>query len=146
MKEVKLDFSPVYWLANGTIVPTTTTTTTSTSSTTTTHPSTTNKGLRNQSNEPKPLHEPPVVQMTSMGPIHSGPDSLENSLPSDTVDSNEIPDNLSEKHQKPNLAGITYNSGSSIASSTQIHLLLPLFNILFIILISKHFNFSSFDI
>uniref|UniRef100_A0A1B0FPQ9 Uncharacterized protein n=1 Tax=Glossina morsitans morsitans TaxID=37546 RepID=A0A1B0FPQ9_GLOMM len=107
LKEVKLEFSPVYWLENGTVIPTTTTSTTST----TTHATTTS------TDQPLPLHEPPVVQMKNMGPVHSGPDSLEKSM-LDSPASNEIPqnkpENLAEKHQKPALAGIGIKSIASL--------------------------------
>ncbi|XP_054736831.1 protein unzipped [Anastrepha obliqua] len=101
LKDVKLHFSPVYWIENGTIVPTTTTTST-TSTSTTTNPTTT-------SHEPVPMHEPPVVQLKDVGVTHSGPDSLEKSL-HDSPSSNEIPsdvpENLAAEQQKPSLAGI----------------------------------------
>lgn len=106
MKDVKLEFSPVYWIENGTFVPTTTTTST-TSTSTTTNPTTT-------SHEPVPMHEPPVVQVKNIGETHSGPDSLEKSL-HDSPLSNEIhsdvPENLAAEQQKPTLAGIAVTGG-----------------------------------
>ena len=53
MRDIKLEFSAVYWIENGTFIPTTTTTTTTTS--TTTEPTTTS------TKEPKPLTEPHII-------------------------------------------------------------------------------------
>lgn len=111
LKDVKVEFSPVYWIENGTVVPTTTTTSTTS---TTTHATTTSTG------NPAPIHEPPVVQIKDMGVTHSGPDSLENSM-LDSPTNNEIPqdkpENLAEKHQKPAMAGIGLPSSSTGASA-----------------------------
>lgn len=52
LRDIKLEFSPVYWIENGTFIPTTTTTTTTS---TTTEPTTTS------TKEPKPLTEPQIV-------------------------------------------------------------------------------------
>ncbi|XP_037949224.1 protein unzipped [Teleopsis dalmanni] len=110
LKDVKLEYSPMYWEKNGTIVPTTTTSTTST----TTHATTTSTG------EPAPMHEPPVVHVKDIGESHSGPDSLEKSLhdsPDSNEVSNEVPENM--KHQKPALAGIGVTDKNS---ATALHM------------------------
>ncbi|XP_055624570.1 protein unzipped [Toxorhynchites rutilus septentrionalis] len=51
MEDVKIEFSPIYWIENGTLVPTTTTTTTTTT-TSTTEPTTTNEAV--------PIHNTPI--------------------------------------------------------------------------------------
>uniref|UniRef100_A0A1I8NMY9 Protein unzipped n=1 Tax=Stomoxys calcitrans TaxID=35570 RepID=A0A1I8NMY9_STOCA len=105
LKDVKLEFSAVYWFENGTFVPTTTTTSTTS---TTTHATTT-------TGNPTPIHEPPVVLMKDMGDSNSAPGSM-----LDAPASNEIPqdkpDNLAEHHQKPAVAGVglPHNAGSAI--------------------------------
>uniref|UniRef100_A0A0A1XP79 Protein unzipped n=1 Tax=Zeugodacus cucurbitae TaxID=28588 RepID=A0A0A1XP79_ZEUCU len=108
LKDVKLEFSPVYWIENGTFVPTTTTTST-TSTSTTTNPTTT-------SHEPVPMHEPPVVQVKNIGETHSGPDSLEKTLhdsPMNNEIPSEVPENLAAEQQKPTLAGIAVTVDNS---------------------------------
>ncbi|XP_067627487.1 protein unzipped [Eurosta solidaginis] len=107
LKDVKLEFSPVYWIENGTLIPTTTTTST-TSTSTTTNPTTT-------SHEPVPMHQPPVVQVKNIGVTHSGPDSLEKTMhdsPSSNEIPNDVPDNLATEQHKPSLAGIAATGGS----------------------------------
>lgn len=113
LKDVKLELTNPYWIENGTFVPVSSTTSTTS---TTTHATTTSAGT------PTPIHEPPVVQMTNMGPVHSGPDSLEKSMKDEPSSSNEIPqdkpENIAAKHQNVALAGIgstTANNGASIA-------------------------------
>lgn len=115
MKDVKLEFSPVYWIENGTLVPTTTTTTT-TSTSTTTHATTTS------TNEPTPIHEPPLVHMKDKGVQHSGPDTLEKTLhdspSSNEVNSHEAPENMSSNPGKDvALAGFGVNAAGSIAAA-----------------------------
>lgn len=107
LKDVKMEFSPMYWIENGTVVPTTTTSTTSTTSTTT-HATTTS------TNEPTPIHEPPLVQMQNVGVVHSGPDSLEKTLSDDStaqneVNSHEAPENMSSK----DIARAGFGAGSA---------------------------------
>lgn len=97
----------MYWIENGTVVPTTTTSTTSTTSTTT-HATTTS------TNEPTPIHEPPLVQMQNVGVVHSGPDSLEKTLSDDStaqneVNSHEAPENMSSK----DIARAGFGAGSA---------------------------------
>ncbi|XP_017148771.1 protein unzipped [Drosophila miranda] len=129
LKEVKLEFSPVYWIENGTLVPTTTTTTT-TSTSTTTHATTTSTST----NEPTPINEPPLVHVKHMGEKHSGPDSLEKTLHdspgSNEVNSHEAPENMSSNPGKDvALAGFGVNAAGSIATagSACMTLLLTLF-------------------
>ncbi|KAH8257643.1 hypothetical protein KR038_004246 [Drosophila bunnanda] len=115
LKDVKLEFSPVYWIENGTLVPTTTTTTT-TSTSTTTHATTTS------TNEPTPIHEPPLVHMKDQGVQHSGPDTLEKTLhdspSSNEVNSHEAPENMSSNPGKDvALAGFGVNAAGSIAAA-----------------------------
>ncbi|XP_016947339.1 protein unzipped [Drosophila biarmipes] len=115
LKEVKLEFSPVYFIENGTIVPTTTTTTT-TSTSTTTHATTTS------TNEPTPINEPPLVHMKDQGVQHSGPDTLEKSLhdspSSNEVNSHEAPENMSSNPGKDvALAGFGGNAAGSISTA-----------------------------
>ncbi|KAH8354999.1 hypothetical protein KR093_003503 [Drosophila rubida] len=106
LKEVKMEFSPVYWIENGTVVPTTTTTSTTS---TTTHATTTS------TNEPTPINEPPLVRLEHVGVKHSGPDSLEKTLSDSTADNeintNEVPENMSSKDTA--LAGIGVSGQSS---------------------------------
>ncbi|XP_039481558.1 protein unzipped [Drosophila santomea] len=127
LKEVKLEFSPVYWIENGTLVPTTTTTTT-TSTSTTTHATTTS------TKEPTPINEPPLVHMKDNGVQHSGPDTLEKTLhdspSSNELNSHEAPENMSSNPAKDvALAGFGVNAAGStfIAGSTSLTLLLTLF-------------------
>lgn len=127
LKEVKLEFSPVYFIENGTIVPTTTTTTT-TSTSTTTHATTTS------TNEPTPINEPPLVHMKDQGVQHSGPDTLEKTLhdspSSNEVNSHEAPENMSSNPGKDvALAGFGGNAAGSIstAGSAFLTLLLMVF-------------------
>lgn len=54
MEDVKIEFSPIYWIENGTLVPTTTTTTTTTT-TSTTEATTTN--------EPVPITDTPIADL-----------------------------------------------------------------------------------
>ena len=107
---MKLELTNPYWIENGSFVPVTSTSTSSTTSTTT-HATTTSAGT------PTPIHEPPVVQMTNMGPVHSGPDSLEKSMKDEPSESNEIPqdkpENIAAKHQNTALAGIGAGSSNS---------------------------------
>ncbi|XP_052843678.1 protein unzipped [Drosophila gunungcola] len=117
LKDVKLEFSPVYWIENGTLVPTTTTTTT-TSTSTTTHATTTS------TNEPTPINEPPLVHMKDKGVQHSGPDTLEKTLQdspsSNEVNSHEAPENMSSNPGKDvdvALAGFGINAAGSIATA-----------------------------
>lgn len=109
LKDVKLEFSPVYWIENGTFVPTTTTTSTTS---TTTHATTT-------TGNPTPINEPPVVLMKDMSEVNSGTGPLDTSM-LDSPASNEIPqdkpDNLAEHHQKPAMAGIGLAHNSSSAT------------------------------
>ncbi|KAH8401048.1 hypothetical protein KR009_002703 [Drosophila setifemur] len=129
LKDVKLEFSSVYWIENGTLVPTTTTTTTTTSTSTTTHATTTS------TNEPTPIHEPPLVHMKDKGVQHSGPDTLEKTLhdspSSNEVNSHEAPENMSSKSDKDvALAGFGANRGSgslAYAGSALMTLLLAVF-------------------
>lgn len=69
MEDVKIEFSPIYWIENGTLVPTTTTTTTTTTSTT----------EATTTNDPVPISNTPI-------------DDSANALPADGADdmSNEI--------------------------------------------------------
>lgn len=112
---MKLEFSPVYWLSNGSLVPSTlserennspdsTFDSSSTSSASTEATSTFNVPAVSDNELP-----PPVVQVQDVSPVLSGPDSLENSLLNAPV-SNEImveqPENLSENHGKPLLASV----------------------------------------
>ncbi|XP_037713896.1 protein unzipped [Drosophila subpulchrella] len=127
LKEVKLEFSPVYFIENGTIVPTTTTTTT-TSTSTTTHATTTS------TNEPTPINEPPLVHMKDQGVQHSGPDTLEKTLhdspSSNEVNSHEAPENMSSNPGNDvALAGFGGNAAASIstAGSAFLTLLLTVF-------------------
>ena len=66
MKDIKIEYSPVYFINNNSLVPTTTTTTTTTTSTT--EPTTTTK-------EPAPLPETPKYDVTDNEII---PESQEN--------------------------------------------------------------------
>lgn len=58
LKDIKLEYSPIYWIENGTFIPTTTTTTTST----TTHPTTTK-----HNGDARPMSEPPIVLLSDIG-------------------------------------------------------------------------------
>lgn len=111
LKDVKLELTNPYWIENGSFVPVTSTSTSTTS--TTTHATTTSAGT------PTPIHEPPVVQMKNMGPVHSGPDSLEKSMKDEPSESNEIPqdkpENIAAKHQNTALAGIGAGHSNSAA-------------------------------
>lgn len=114
LKDVKMEFSPVYWIENGTVLPTTTTTST-TSTSTTTHATTTS------TNEPTPIHEPPMVRMEHVGEKHSGPDSLEKTLSDastaqNEVNSHEAPENMSSKDAA--LAGFGVAGDSNSAAAT----------------------------
>ncbi|XP_065368242.1 protein unzipped [Calliphora vicina] len=113
LKDVKLELTNPYWIENGTFVPVTSTTSTTS---TTTHATTTSAGT------PTPIHEPPVVQMTNMGPVHSGPDSLEKSMKDEPSSSNEIPqdkpENIAAKHQNTALAGIGASTNSATTTTT----------------------------
>lgn len=97
-----------YWIENGSFVPVSSTTSTTS---TTTHATTTG------ANTPTPIHEPPVVQMTNKGPVHSGPDSLEKSMKDEPSSSNEIPqdkpENIAAKHQNHALAGVGASTNSA---------------------------------
>ncbi|XP_058975304.1 protein unzipped-like [Musca domestica] len=110
LKDVKLEFSPVYWIENGTFVPTTTTTSTTS---TTTHATTT-------AGNPTPIHEPPVVLMKDLSDTNSAAGSLESSM-LDSPASNEIPhdkpDNLAEHHPKPAMTGIDLPHNSAASTS-----------------------------
>lgn len=109
-----MELTNPYWIENGTFVPVTSTTSTTS---TTTHATTTSAGT------PTPIHEPPVVQMTNMGPVHSGPDSLEKSMKDEPSSSNEIPqdkpENIAAKHQNTALAGIGASTNSATTTSLQ---------------------------
>lgn len=124
MKDVKLEFSPVYWIENGTLVPTTTTTTTTTTSTsTTTHATTTS------THEPTPIHEPPLVHMQDKGVQHSGPDTLEKTLhdspSSNEINSHEAPENMSSKSGKDvALAGFGVNTAAGAVAGSVLMTLL----------------------
>ncbi|ALC42815.1 uzip [Drosophila busckii] len=108
LKDVKLEFSPVFWIENGTIVPTTTTTST-TSTSTTTHATTTS------TNEPVPINEPPLVEIKHVGDKHSGPDTLEKTLQkSNEVNAHEAPENMSSKDAA--LAGFGLSPNNAAAS------------------------------
>ncbi|XP_075165667.1 beta-pore-forming protein unzipped [Haematobia irritans] len=124
LADVKLEFSPVYWIENGTFVPTTTTTSTTS---TTTHATTT-------TGNPTPIHEPPLVEMMNVGETNSGLGSLETSM-LDSPSSNEIsqdkPDNLAKRHQKPAMAGIGLSHNASGATTlSQIVVFASIFTIL----------------
>ncbi|XP_023163132.1 protein unzipped [Drosophila hydei] len=112
LKDVKMEFSPVYWIENGTLVPTTTTTSTTS---TTTHATTTS------TNEPTPIHEPPMVRVEHVGDKHSGPDSLEKTLNDSTstneVNSHEAPENMSSKDAA--LAGFGVGGSNSAIATIQ---------------------------
>ncbi|KAH8233172.1 hypothetical protein KR026_005044 [Drosophila bipectinata] len=124
LKDVKLEFSPVYWIENGTLVPTTTTTTTTTTSTsTTTHATTTS------THEPTPIHEPPLVHMQDKGVQHSGPDTLEKTLhdspSSNEINSHEAPENMSSKSGKDvALAGFGVNTAAGAVAGSVLMTLL----------------------
>ncbi|EDW74061.2 uncharacterized protein Dwil_GK21574 [Drosophila willistoni] len=119
LKDVKLEFSAVYWIENGTVVPTTTTTTTSTTSTTT-HATTTS------TKEPTPINEPPLVHIEHMGEKHSGPDTLEKTLHDSPSSSNEVnshheaPENMSNPSKDLAVAGFGGgpNSGAEMLGRT----------------------------
>lgn len=82
MKDVRCEFSPIYWIENGTFVPTTTTTTTST----TTHPTTT----KHSGGDAKPMSEPPIVLLSDIGrSVVSTTDSKMSKSKSDGEDINE---------------------------------------------------------
>ncbi|XP_060660703.1 protein unzipped [Drosophila nasuta] len=106
LKDVKMEFSPVYWIENGTVVPTTTTTSTTS---TTTHATTT------INNEPTPINEPPQVRIEHMGVKHSGPDSLEKTLndANNEVNSNDAPENMSSKDAALAGIGVSGQSGAT---------------------------------
>lgn len=113
LKEVKMEFSPLYYIENGTLVPTTTTTSTTS---TTTHATTTS------TNEPKPIHEPPLVRVEHLGVKHSGPDSLEKTLNDSTanneVNSHEAPENMSSKDAALAGFGVSGNNGATTTKTT----------------------------
>lgn len=95
LKDVKLEFSPVYWIENGTFVPTTTTTTSTTTLATT------------STGDPKPMHAPPVVHLSDVGHSNSREHSMGDSP---NIHNNEIPNepgNYAEnmKHTKPGSLG-----------------------------------------
>ncbi|EDV98473.1 GH22655 [Drosophila grimshawi] len=111
LKDVKMEFSPVYWIENGTMVPTTTTTSTTS---TTTNPTTTSTST----NEPTPINEPPLVRLEHLGEQHSGPDSLEKTLSDSTatnnneIGSSDAPENMSSKDAAlAGFGGMADNSG-----------------------------------
>ncbi|XP_030375174.1 protein unzipped [Scaptodrosophila lebanonensis] len=129
LKDVKLEFSPVYWIENGTIVPTTTTTSTTS---TTTHATTTS------TNEPTPINEPPLVHVEHVGDKHSGPDTLEKTLQdspaSNEVNSNDVPDNLANPHKDAALAGFGgAGGGGATAISSTVMMLFPLLFVAFVL-------------
>jgi len=113
LKEVKMEFSPLYYIENGTLVPTTTTTSTTS---TTTHATTTS------TNEPKPIHEPPLVRVEHLGVKHSGPDSLEKTLNDSTanneVNSHEAPENMSSKDAALAGFGVSGKNGATTTTIT----------------------------
>ncbi|KAH8283466.1 hypothetical protein KR018_002993 [Drosophila ironensis] len=126
LKDVKLEFSPVYWIENGTLVPTTTTTTTTTSTSTTTHATTTS------THEPTPINEPPLVHMQDKGVQHSGPDTLEKTLhdspSSNEVNSHEAPENMSSKSGKDvALAGFGGNAAGRVLAGSALMTLMAVF-------------------
>lgn len=68
MEDVKIEFSPIYWIENGTLVPTTTTTTTTTTSTT----------EATTTNEPVPISNTPIDD-NSLPPA-DGADEMSNEI------------------------------------------------------------------
>ncbi|KAH8298487.1 hypothetical protein KR044_006131 [Drosophila immigrans] len=125
LKDVKMEFSPVYWIENGTVVPTTTTTSTTS---TTTHATTTS------TNEPTPINEPPRVRVEHVGVQHSGPDSLEKTLNDSTanneVNTNDAPENMSSKDAALAGIGVSGQSGATtITAAAMTYLIVTLINL-----------------
>ncbi|KAM8712254.1 hypothetical protein ACLKA7_012729 [Drosophila subpalustris] len=134
LKDVKMEFSPVYWIENGTLLPTTTTTSTTS---TTTHATTTS------TNEPTPIHEPPLVRVEHVGVKHSGPDSLEKTLNDSTatneVNSHEAPENMSKDAALAGF-GVGGNNGATTTTATATTTLSTVAAVLMMSLISKLLN------
>lgn len=117
-----MEFSPVYWLSNGSLVPSALGDREKTSASGVESPTppiadATTLGSSVTSDNDLPL----AVQIQDVGPILSGPDSLENSLLNAPV-SNEIveeqPGNLAENHEKPLLASIGMIGSAENAASS----------------------------
>lgn len=98
LKDIKLDYSPVYWIENGSFVPTTTTTTTTS---TTTHPTTTK-----HSGGAKPMSEPPIVLLSDIG--RSVVSTTDSKIPKSNSDSSsngeEINENVISTENRENYA------------------------------------------
>lgn len=111
-----MEFSPVYWLSNGSLVPSAISERNKNpeaemdSATLPSTEATTLSVAKASENELQP-----EVQIQDLGPILSGPDSLENLLLNPPV-SNEImveqPDNLAEDNEKTLLASIGMIAGA----------------------------------
>lgn len=69
MEDVKIEFSPIYWIENGTLVPTTTTTTTTTTSTT----------EATTTNEPVPISNTPIDDSAN-SILSDGGDEMSNEI------------------------------------------------------------------
>ncbi|XP_055853982.1 protein unzipped [Episyrphus balteatus] len=96
LKDIKLEYSPVYWIENGTFIPTTTTTTTST----TTHPTTT------KHSDAKPMSEPPIVLLSDIGRSVVSTSSADSKSSKSKSDSNgdDINENIIPNESRENYA------------------------------------------
>ncbi|XP_055908239.1 protein unzipped isoform X2 [Eupeodes corollae] len=131
LKDIKLEYSDIYWIENGTFIPTTTTTTTST----TTHPSTT------KHSDAKPMSEPPIVLLSDIG--RSSVSTSDSKSPKskgaggdDEINENIIPNESREnyaenlKHMKDSASpGTSHSTRLYCWTSSSILILLILFTV-----------------